>query len=103
MTTDSPKFAPINFSEKTDHVFSEGYRRYLALCLTLSVSQSVSAFLFLVDMARRLQTSYDVARLCLMAPMGLWQNSTPFFGAAALCTTKIDGYRASAMSTSITT
>ena len=27
--------------------------------------------------------------------MGLWQNSTPFFGAAALCTTEIDGFRAS--------
>ena len=27
-------------------VFSEGYGRYLALCLTSSVSQSVSAFLF---------------------------------------------------------
>ena len=31
---------------KYDVIFSEGYRRYLALCLTSSVSQLVSAFLF---------------------------------------------------------
>ena len=36
-----------------------------------------------------------------MAPMGLWPNSTPIFGAAALCTTKIDGFRASVTSTSM--
>ena len=87
--------------------FSEGYRRYLALCLTSSVSQSVSqsvsAFLFLGDVARRRQTSYDVARLRLMAPMGRWRNSTPFFGAAALCTTKIDGFTVSVTLTSMTT
>ena len=29
-----------------------------------------------------------------MSPMGLWQNSTPFFGAAAFCTTKIYDFRA---------
>ena len=38
-----------------------------------------------------------------MAPMGLWRNSTSFFGAAALCTTKIDSFRASVTSTSMTT
>ena len=53
------------------------------------------------DVARRRQTSYDVARLRPMAPMGLWRNSTPIFGAAALCTTKIDGFRASVTSTSM--
>ena len=37
-----------------------------------------------------------------MASMGLWRNSTPFFGAAALCTTKIDGFRATVTSTSMT-
>ena len=31
---------------------------------------------------RRRQTSYNIARLP-------WQNSTPFFGAVAFCTTKI--------------
>ena len=30
------------------------------------------------DIVRRRQTPYDVARLCLMAPMDIWQNSTPF-------------------------
>ena len=51
--------------------------------------------------ARRRQTSYDVARLCLMAPMHLWQNSTPVFGAAALCTTRIDNSRAPLLSISM--
>ena len=37
------------------------------------------------DIARRHQTLYGVARLRLMAPVGLWRNSTPFFGAAAFC------------------
>ena len=43
--------------------------------------------------ARRRETSYDVARLLLMVPLEPWQNSTPFFGAAALCATKIDNFR----------
>ena len=51
-------------------------------------------------MGRR-ETSYDVARLLLMVPLEPWQNSTPIFGAAALCTTKIDGFRASVTSTSM--
>ena len=80
-------------------VFSEGYRRYLALCLTSSVSQSVSqsvsAFLFLGDVARRCQTSYDVARLRLMAAIDPWRNSTPHFGAVAFCTTNIEDFRTS--------
>ena len=42
---------------------------------------------------RRRQTLYDVASLLLMVPMALWQNSTPFFGALALCTTEIDNFR----------
>ena len=49
------------------------------------------------DVARRRQTSYDVARLRLMSPMDLWRNSIPFFGAAAFCTTKIDNFRAPRM------
>ena len=39
-------------------------------------------------------TSRDVARLCLMAQMDLWRNSTLFFGEAAFCTPKIDNFRA---------
>ena len=52
---------------------------------------------------RRRKTSYDVARLILMVPSEPWQNSTPFFGAAAFCTTKIDDFRASSMLSSLTT
>ena len=75
----------------------------LYVSLRQLVSQSVSAFLFLGDVARRRQTSYDVARLRLMAPMGRWRNSNPFFGAAALCTSKIDGFTVSVTLTSMTT
>ena len=37
--------------------------------------------------------SYYVARLLLMVPIEPWQNSTPFFGAVAFCTTKIDNIK----------
>ena len=30
-----------------------------------------------------------------MVPIEPWRNSTPFFGAVAFCTTKIDDFRAS--------
>ena len=44
--------------------------------------------------ARRRLSPYDVvARLHLRAPMDLWQNSTPFHGAAAFAMTKIDEFR----------
>ena len=39
----------------------------------------------------------------LMVPIESWQNSTPEFGAAAFCTTKIDDFRASLMTTTLTT
>ena len=55
------------------------------------------------DVARRRATLYDVARLLLMVPLEPWRNSTPFFGAAAFCTTKIGDFRASSMSSSLTT
>ena len=41
---------------------------------------------------RKLATSYDIARLLLMVPIEPWRNSTPFFGAVALCMTKIDNF-----------
>ena len=53
-------------------LFSEGYRRYLALGLTSSVR--VFLFLFFCDAARRRQTLYDVARLLLIAPIDPWRN-----------------------------
>ena len=55
------------------------------------------------DVARRRQTSYDVARLLLMVPIELWRNSTIFFGAAAFCTSKIEDFRSSLTLTSSTT
>ena len=61
-----------------------------------------TAVLYAWDIARRRQTSYDVARLLLMVPLEPWRNSTPFFGAAAICTTKIDDFRASMKLTSCT-
>ena len=42
---------------------------------------------------RRHQTSYNIARLLLMALIKPWQNSTPFFGAVVFCTTKIDDFK----------
>ena len=36
-----------------------------------------------------------------MSLMGLWRNSTPFFGASAFCTTKIDRFRAQAIDNSV--
>ena len=35
---------------------------------------------------------YDVAILHLITPLDFWQNSTPFFGAAAFCKTKIGDF-----------
>ena len=55
------------------------------------------------DAARRRQTSYDVARLLLMAPIDPWRNSTPVFGAAAFCTTKNGDFRTSSTLSSLTT
>ena len=68
------------------------------------VGQCVVNFLITSsDVARRRQTSYDVARLLLMVPIELWRDSTPVFGAAAFCTTKIEDFRASLALTSSTT
>ena len=53
-----------------------------------------------IDVARRRQTSYDVARLLLMVPIELWRNFTPLFGAVTFCMAKIDDFRASLRSTS---
>ena len=47
------------------------------------------------DVRRRHETLGDVARLLLLVPLEPWRNYTPFFGAAAFCTTKIDDFRAS--------
>ena len=73
----------------------------MAMCVGALVSELVSGQFSdhkSSDVARRRQTSYDVARLLLMVPIEPWQNSTPFFGAATFCATKIDDFRASLMS-----
>ena len=51
------------------HIFSEGYRRYLALCLTSSVSHLVSAFLLF-------QFSCDVMSILYRCPLTSpgWQD-----------------------------
>ena len=53
-------------------------------CLSVPVSFKV--------ITRRRQSLYDVARLHMTAPMDFWQNSIPFFGAAAFCVTKIGNF-----------
>ena len=58
--------------------------KYVALCM-LCMSKKI------VELTSCRMT---LARLHLMAPMDLWQNSIPFFGAAALCATKIDNFNA---------
>ena len=54
------------------------------------------------EVARRRQTSYDVARLLLMSPIDPWRNATPVFGAVAFCTTNIDDFRTHLTSSSST-
>ena len=62
------------------------------VCLCVTYFQA-SDWLKVVDVARRRQTAYNVARLLLMVPLEPWQNSTLFFGAVAFCTSKIDNFR----------
>ena len=68
-------------------------------CRRFPVEQGLTVYWFSVCVSeiisrpligRKLATSYDVARLPLMVPIEPWRNSTPFFGAVAFCTTKID-------------
>ena len=96
----SSKFGSIVVSEpvllscaKSNNVpASHNQSTSLFVWLRPSVSQCI---FILSDVARRRQTLYNVARLHLMSPVGLWRNSTPFFGAEPFCTTKIDDFRAS--------
>ena len=74
-------------------VFSKGFGRYLALCLTLLVQAS----LFFGNVARRRTSSYGVIRPVLIAPLHCWRNSTPFLCKASFCTMKIDHFRARAI------
>ena len=55
------------------------------------------------NLARRRGTSHNIARLLLMVSLEPWRNSTPFFGAAAFCTTKIGDFRTSSTLSSLMT
>ena len=74
----------------------------LILCLSEIISRPL--------IGRKLETSrnverylYDIARLLLMVPLEPWQNSTPFFCAAAFCTTKNGDFRTSSTLSSLMT
>ena len=72
------------------------------LVLKMLFLNSASDWSKISDVARRRQALYNVARLLQMVPIGPWRNSTPVFGAAAFCTTKIDDIRVSLTLTSLT-
>ena len=65
--------------------------RYVVLSVRLSVCLPVPVSFIKAAIHR--QSSYDIARLYLTEPTNFWRNSTPFFGAAAFCMTKIGGFR----------
>ena len=73
------------------------------MCLSVRDNFLASDWSKFGDLARRRETSHDVARLLLMVPLEPWQNSTPFFGAAAFCTTKIGDFRTSSTLSSLMT
>ena len=54
------------------------------------------------DIARRRTSPYDVVRVVIIVPLNCWQNFTPFFGAVALCTMKIDDFRTQSTGTYLT-
>ena len=73
--------------------------RCVSLCLSIFLSCQI---FFGHVLQHRRQTSSDVARLLLMAPIDPWQNFTPIFGAVAFCTTNIKDFRTPLTSTSST-
>ena len=76
-------FCPALSERALDHHFE------MCVCVTYFQASDWSK---VSDILRR-QTFYDIARLLLMVPIKPWQNSTPFFGAAAFCTSKIEDFR----------
>ena len=75
----------------------------LILCVSVWDNFKASDWSKFGDLARRRETSHDIARLILMLPLEPWRNSTPFFGAAAFCTTKNGDFRTSSTLSSLTT
>ena len=76
---------------------------WFSVCLFIWDNFSASDWWKAGDITRRRQMLYDIARILLMVPFEPWQNFTPFFGATAFCTTRIDNFRASLTLTSLTT
>ena len=56
-------------------------------CMCLSLCNK-----FLRDVARRRILLYNAVQLVLIAPLNSWQNSTPFWCEASICTVKIDHF-----------
>ena len=55
----------------------------------------------LYHIVQRCIALYDTVRLFLIAPMNCWQNSTPFWCKASLCTIKIDDFRTLSIGTNL--
>ena len=95
-------FCPALSERALDQYFEMCVCLSVCLCVCLCVTNfQASDWWKYGDVARRRKTLCDVARLHLMVQLEPWQNSTPFFGAAAICTTKIDDFRASLLLTSL--
>ena len=79
------------------HRFHLSRESLLTLLKSMSrfVTVSVTNFCkkFLGDVARRCSSSFSAVRLVLIAPLICWQNSTPFWCKASLCTIKIENFR----------
>ena len=71
--------------------FCQGSIGAVRLCCTMRGTFPYTDLLSMyVKVIRMSPSLYNVARLHLTAPIEPWQNSTPFLGAAALCTTEMD-------------
>ena len=88
-TTGHSFYIPTQFCRTA--IFSEGYPKYLALCLTSLVSEWVSAYLFFSNVARRFTLLYGTDRLVQISQLNCWQNSTPYWCKTSLCTNILYG------------
>ena len=86
-------------NSKVTFFSSEGYCRYLVLCLALLVSQSVSECISIFQ--QRCAMSYGAVTLVLIAPLSCSQNSVTFLCKASFSMMKIDHFRARAINHSV--
>ena len=89
------------------HVCTLSLYKLLVMCQLKAGPQSSRTYLQLLsinirDIARRRTSSYNVVRVVVIVPLNCWQNFTPFFGALALCTMKIDDFRTQSTGTYLT-